>query len=393
LFLVFFLFIFLILVNSSLVNAVGISIQHDRSFEFEPGLEFSIRFAPIYPTRDSIIKISGEFAEYATLSRTHIPLEDPDKEVIMHVKIPDNAKAEDFTPGTNKIWVEARDDLSNVQGDGGMFVLSTSGGSGVNIFVPYPGFYIDIIDFSVSSVNSGENSELLFTAWNRGNNDLTSMHYDFAIKDKDNNILLEKSGSGINIMSQEKQKVTIPLLTYSFNPGHYNATLNYFYLDKIVSKTVEFKIGKLNVDIVNTTQVLFNDSIQQFDIKVRSDWNDIIKGVYGVVNFNGIESKTSPIDLSNFETKTLTTYIDTSNNPIGNYNLNVTLFYSDEEKTGLVNLELIERPPEEVEKEPVSMILIILIVIVGLLLIAMVLFILFYIKREHNNGKSKDKKK
>ncbi len=385
-----------IFVLSFSVNAVGISIQSQGlAHEFEPGLEFTVRAAALYPTMDSFVNLSaGEFSDYVTLSRTQIPLDDPDKSFTIHFKLPSNIDVNDFTPGTNKIWIKVSNDFSNIEEVGG-FRFSASGAAYLSIFVPYPGFYLETESLSVLPVNAGENSALVFTMWNRGNNDLINTYYEFNIKDQSGNILLEKSGQNIAISSQEKKNFDIPISTYLFNPGYYNATLNYFYLDEIVTKNTVFKVGNLNVDIVNVTNVLFNDSIQQFDIEVQSDWNEVITNVYAAVSLNGTESKTSPVDLSNFETKVLTTYIDPSGFPSDNYSLDITLFYSDEEKHESVNIELLERLIEEPDKEPVNVVLVVLIVVIVLLLVIMGLFILFYMKRRRKekgmvgNGKKK----
>jgi hypothetical protein len=385
------LILFLILISS--VHSVGIRrFSYDiPEYEFKPGLEFTVEYEAIGLVRDAKIELSGQFAEYSTLSKTTIALSDLSKKFILNVEIPATANSEDFDPGTNGLRLEISDDLSGVN-DNEMFILSTSATTPIRIHVPYPGDYAEFSDYNLPSVNSGLDTVVEFTIWNRGNNNHINAHYEFLVKNKEE-IVLTKTKTKINIPSQEKKTFHIPIESNTFIPGNYNTTLTYYYASKTAVKEQKFKIGQLNLDIINYTRALFNDSIQKFDIAIRSDWNEIIKNVYADINLNGTTTKTTPTDLSNFQQKVITAYIDPSGVPSGNYSVDVTLFYMSETKTESFIVEVIERPITKNQIE-INWLLMGLIILLVLLFIITIVFIIILKKPKNDkvNQKSINKK-
>ncbi len=383
-----YLFITLLLVfllSLNLVHAVGIRrfVYDVPAYEFEPGLEATIQYEVLHPTRDTVLTLSGEFAPYVELSRNKIPLSDSNRKFTMKIKLPESS--EGFSPGKNIMWMTVQDDFSNIKKEG-MFVVTTQARSPIVFYVPYPGYYAQISQYSLKNVNSGLDTNLKFTLWNRGKNNLINTNYEFVIKGEDGNVLLQTSEGGIDIETQTQKEFEASLDTSHFIPGYYNATLNYYYEDKIESKNSEFKVGQLNIEIVNHTKQLYNDSIQRFNIDVQSEWNAVIKDVYAEVNIEGRIAKTSPASLSNFEAKSLITHIDTSGIPIGDYNAEVRVFYLDKETHKELPIKLIERAEEKTPGIFANPLILILIIIIVLLFISSIFLIAIFMK---NSNKEK----
>ena len=155
----------------------------------------------------------------------------------------------------------------------------------------------------------------------------------------------------------------------------------------MIKKDSLLKIGYLNVEIINHTQKLYNDSIQKFDINIRSDWNDEIKNVYAFIDINGSTAKTTPANLQNFEEKILTAYIDTTSIPVGNHTVNISLFYEDKTTSESSLIEIIERPLIK-EKLDINWTIVLLVVIIILLVITTIFFMFTFMK---NNKPKKEK--
>ena len=380
---------------STTVLSVGVKrfSYNIPEFEFKPGLEKSINYEAIYSTRNTVISVKGAFSNYTTLSKDYIPLENKDKKFTLTIKIPLNVNAEDFKPGTNTLMLTVEDDLKKaMEEETGMFILTTAARTPIRINVPYPGYYAEFDEFELPSLNNGLDTSLKFSIWNRGKNDLVNTNYDFIVKDSAGDALITKTEGNINIPTQEKRYFYIsPIETGSLNPGDYQTTLTYDYSDKSVSKDYKLKVGELNVDIINHTTQLYNDSIQKFNIFVESDWNNIIRSVYADIIINGTEAKTTPANLENFEERTITAYIDTTSIPIGNHTVEMDLYFATDSKKQFSNIEIIERPVIE-EPKQINWTIIGLIIIIVLLLAVMVIFIIIFSKKLLKNDNNLTKK-
>ena len=390
----FFILLILSLFNPVNVSAVGIRrFKYDiPEYEFKPGLEFEVKYEVISPTQNTIMKIrDGSFSKFAELSKINLRKSN-DAKFTLYFKIPNNARAEDFPPGTNTLYIRISENTSNINAKTGRFIVTTSANSPIRINVPYPGYYAEFNEFELPSLNMGLDTSLKFSIWNRGKNDLVNTHYDFVVQDSSGNPLITKTEGNINIPTQEKRYFYIsPIETGSLNPGDYQTTLTYYYSDKFVSKDYKLKVGELNVDIINHTTQLYNDSIQKFHILVESDWNDIIRGVYADININGTLAKTTPANLENFEERTITAYIDTTSIPIGNHTVEMDLYFATDSKKQFSNIEIIERPVIE-EPKQINWLIIGLIIIIVLLLAVAVLFVIIFSKKLLKNDNNLTKK-
>ncbi len=384
------------ILSLSNVSSVGVRrFSYDvPEFEFQPGLETSINYEVIYASRATVIKATGPFSEYVTITPDKIPFSQKDKKFTVTISIPLDVNSLDFRPGTNSIMLSIDDDFENtINPETGAFVFSTSARTPIRIHVPYPGNYAEFNEFDLPAVNNGLDTSLKFSIWNRGKNDLFNTNYEFVVKDAIGNSLITKTERNIDIPTQDEKFFYIsPIESGSLNPGEYMTTLTYYYADKSVSKDYELKVGELNVNLVNHTAQLYNDSIQKFNIFVESDWNDIIASVYASVIINGTETKTTPADLQNFETKMLTAHIDTTLIPLGNHTLEMVLHFGSKSKKEISKIEIIERPVIK-ESIQINWLVVGLIVVIVLLFGTTIVFIVVFTKKLSNsNNKSKSKK-
>jgi hypothetical protein len=373
---------------------VGIGCHYSGAprYEFKPGLEFEVGFKLLSPSENTLINITGSLSEYATPTKEIIPFRDG-PEFTVKFKLPNNVKSTDFRPGKNTIWVRVAEYIRSDSNNRGMFSVKTGAGYPIIIDIPYPGYYVEFSEFDLPNVNSGADTYLEFELWNRGINDLQNTFYTFELKDNNNNILINKLEMGVNIKTQTKEQFYIaPIESSDLTPGNYNATLVYSYAGNILEKSVVFKVGQLNMDIINHTLRLYNDSIQRFDINVVSDWNQKITGVYAEVQLGKINAKTTPSDLGNFQEKTLSAFLDSSGLEIKNHTINITLFYATKQRELQSTLEIVERPVIE-EPVVIDWMMIILIVLISAMIITTIIFITMFMKKTKSDKlKSKQQK-
>ena len=143
------------------------------------------------------------------------------------------------------------------------------------------------------------------------------------------------------IKSQEKLGLKKVLNKTNYNPGKYKAVAIVDY-GNIAKAESEFKIGTLDISILNYTQQVKIKGLQPFFIDVESTWNDNIDGVYAEVvfsnNTNKITSfKTETTALTPWENRTISGYFDTIDFQEGYYDANITLHYFGKERGSSTN--------------------------------------------------------
>jgi len=381
---------------SSIVSAVGFSSNYFKapSYEFEPNKEFNFNFKAVYQTRNSIISAHGELAKYVELSRDYISLDDSDKSYSVRVVLP--SSSEGLTPGTNQIKICIDDDLTEIKKQG-LFTLTTSACFPIKIYIPFPGEYLEIDNYVIPNVNTGENSVLSFDLWNRGKNNLHTVSYNFKIFNPLNNeILVTKSQSNIPVATQTRKKINLDLNTNTITSGYYNTSLIVNYDgDKSTEYFGTFNIGKLNVNVINYSNKFFNDSIQKFNIQIQSDWNDKIPNVYAEVNILNETSKTSPSTLSNFQVKEIATHFDFTKIPVGNQSGIITLFYDDDSKEVPIIVEIVKRPviKKKFSIDSETLIIILAVFVIFLLIATIVVMFVIMMKRTKNTGNENGRNK
>mgnify|MGYP001560507375 CR=1 FL=1 len=339
----FFLALVLMIISLQNVSALGISPAF-REYNFEPGLEGKISYI-VFGSEDVEygVFVTGDLAPYVKLSKTIVRGGDS---FDVDFKLPDVIE----TPGLNRIRVHVAEKI-DPELAGGFIGTRIVVISQIDIYVPYPGRYLQVF-LRGHDVNLGEPVRFELDINSEGKEDVTVTPlieiFSETGEQKETLYFAEKE-----IASQEQLKLQKYLNTSSYNPGNYKAIAIVDY-GVIAQSEVFFRIGELRVDIEGYTSKLYAGKLQKFDIGVASGWNDAIAGVYADVvlfndtNDNLISFKTSTTGLIPWETRNITGYIDTAGFQPGVYNANITLFYFGKEEgrstNKVVKVEIVEPP-------------------------------------------------
>ena len=314
---IFVLFLILLIVPYT-VNAIGISPDCVR-IEFEPNFEETYTFYTARAENTGVF-IEGSLAEYVTIEKDNIA---KDGTFIIKVKLPEEIE----TPGKNLVFVSLIE-----KGKGGGTVSGIASiRTPINIRVPYPGIYAEI-GFSVHDLNINETANFVVTINNLGKEDISTAKAVIDIINVEKK-LVEK------LFTEEKEVVSgaIGTLEAEFNaskhtPGTYKAIAHVTYADNSKDLEANFKIGTLNVKIINYTKTFFKDKIAKFDIEIESGWNRKINDIFAEVKvFNNTKEvssfKTVSISLEKWEKKIISTFWDPEGLGEGTYDAEITLFY------------------------------------------------------------------
>jgi hypothetical protein len=315
----FFFLIFLFLLKDA--YAVGIYFPNDKEIDFQPGIEKKFNFRITESGRDVELYVSGYLSEYAEITKTLIKAESKERDFQVKIKLPDEIEI----PGHHKIFVGAREiiDPNNIEGN-----IGTSSNVRVYILIHVlnPGKHIET-RLITSNVNINETANFRIIVKNFGKEDISRLNAEIEIYDPENKKVETLKTQETSINSNEEKSLNAKLDTIGYLGGTYDviATINYDENSKQEKGT--FKIGKLNIELINYTKELEKDAINKINLIVESDWGNKIDNVYGEISVNGETIKTPSIDIEPWERKTLTSYIDTNGWEKGEYEAQIDIKY------------------------------------------------------------------
>jgi hypothetical protein len=368
---VFFLFISLFLVTS--ISALRISPAKVEG-NFKPGLENTIQYRVDTGTgRDLELFVEGDLAEYVTLDKT-ILHEGGYFNAIM--KLPKELEI----PGPRRTYVGVKE-LVDEELVGALGVSVTMRAL-ILIHVPYPGKYLET-ELRAHNVNMGEPITFELDVMSRGDEDLI-MNPRIEIYTEYDELVETLYFNERDIESQETIKLQKVMNTTSLLSGDYYAVSKIDYEARTAESKVNFKIGELTIEIVNYSREILLDGIQSFRVDIESAWNDKIDGAYAeVIILNGsrkiTEFKTSPTDLSPWETRSILGYIDTKGISPGTYDADVTVIYYGRDRGKSVN-EILD--VEFLEKEKNNYLLIAGVLILCILAVLILIYIFKNVKKK-----------
>ncbi len=315
----FFFLIFLFLLKDA--YAVGIYFPNDKEIDFQPGIEKTFNFRITESRRDVELYVSGYLSEYAEITKKIIKADSKERDFQVKIKLPDEIEI----PGHHKIFVGAREliDPNNVEGN-----IGTSSNVRVYILIHVlnPGKYIET-KLITSNVNINETADFKIVAKNFGKLDIARLSANIEIYDPNENKITTLKTQEISIKSNEEKSLNAKLDTVGYLGGTYNAIATIIYDEYSKQEKGSFKIGRLNIELINYTKELEKDKINKINLIVKSDWGNKINNVYGEISVKGEMIKTPNIEIEPWERKTLTSYIDTNGWEEGEHNAQIDIKY------------------------------------------------------------------
>lgn len=288
------------------------------------------------------------------------------------IKLPPTAQK----PGPNHLFIRAEQVVSEGSGLG----TSITVGALIKIHVPYPGKYAEM-DFEVSNANKGEPVEATIKATNKGKEPL-EIKAELSIYNSEGTELLAEYDLGTQHL-EPTQEYTYKknIATNNYLAGIYKAVgrISYSGEERIIEK--EFRIGQLNVEILNSTREVKEKTINPYTINIQSEWKNVIEGVYaeiGVINKTKevMRFSTPPITLEGFQQYELKGFLDATELTRGEYESNITIHYSGKTTRTKIPLTIIKK-----DGNKTTLIIIAIAIFTILLLITIIIRI---IKRKKN---------
>ncbi len=298
-FLVFFFFFVL-----PFANSLGITPAL-KTIDFFPNTNVNLTFTAISEDPNGILDISigGDLAPYAVSSAKTVT---GSSSFIISLQFPEIMPE----PGRHTITVSLKERPS----ESAFIGTSVEIGAVINVFIPYPGLYGEL-SLSIPDSNLGDKFPVELYVINRGEENLNISRVVVDFFDNENTIFHSMNFTPI-IISAPGDRYFRKYIDDVLKAGNYlaRARINYSNIIREVNET--FRVGSLNIKIVNFTDTLPAGGIQKFYVTLESSWNSLFVGVYVDVNITNllgesISFRTSSIDIGPWEQKTIESYIDT----------------------------------------------------------------------------------
>lgn len=362
-------FSFLFFLMFPLISAaIGVSPPEYKTFFVPNGkLVFSFNFVGDDEVDMQVI-LEGDLVPYAELSTKTIK---GSGSVNVLLNLPDKLSR----PGNHVLYVGTE----QVNGPGGGLGIKGGMKATINIFVPFPGRYMDV-SFNVRDAKKMENASYTIKFYSQGAEQVVFSpkievfdglnkvvgNYNLPIYSINGSITWESDGE-------------IP--TFDYKSGVYKAVLTADYADRIASAEDTFRVGELFVNVSNHSDDLERNSINKFDVEIESFWNDPLENVFVDVNIldYNISFRTPSTNLAGFQKTWMSGFFDTRGIQEGEKYLiaNISVHYNKQ------TTNVIDKVYFKGEKDLSN---INYIIVIGIVIILIILMVIGYIiwKRRRN---------
>ncbi len=379
---VFYLPLVLLVLLALNAEAIGIA-PADAYVNFVPNYEYVIDYS-ITSYRPFDFYTQGPLSEYTRIEE--LQHSDTQGSFRVYLTLPDDYDP----PGKHRLYVAAAERAS----PGTVNTIATIRGF-IEIDVPFPGYYAEL-HVSIPDVNKGEPIPLSVTVFNKGKLNISTAKIEMKV-----------TAEGKTVLTRESDNFAIETTGgYTFNniiegdglkPGTYMLEVDLFYEGKKKTEKVGFRVGTFDVNIVNYTRKMFNNTVNLFGIEIESLWNNQIDTVYMDLSIkNGSEVlstvKTPPFDLLPWQSRKSELYWNTEGIPIGEYTLEIVLHYGDETRTENRKIYIVHEALPDIET-PIPVSTVVLITIAMMLVIFNIYFIATRRKKDEEEDDQKNKKK
>ncbi len=277
------------------------------------------------------ITAQGDLSKYITFDKNKISMKSNEDRVDVKVKlnIPHNYE---LTPGEHTTRISIAQQATN-EGD-----LSAKLGISFRLItrIPYDGPYLDL-NLYAPNFDKTKGGNFVIQAQNTGSENALSVVPIIDIYSSTNHKIATLRGEEKLVRVGETQNFAIPL-TEELENGRYSAEASVVYSGSSNKDEKIFTVGSPEIIVDSISALSFTlGGIAGFDILLKSNWGEEIKGAYANVEFrkdNELleQTTTATVDVPPMDRVRLQTYFDTKDMSAGIYDLVIKLNYLGETK-------------------------------------------------------------
>ncbi|MGM5479869.1 MAG: hypothetical protein ACQESC_00240 [Nanobdellota archaeon] len=294
------------IISLSLVSAIGIS-PPSQEVTFESGTDYNLTFKLTGLSNDVELSAQGALEDFISFPENVIDYAGPSNYFSVIVTFPEYDQLTSF--GEQKSYIKARE----LPPEGGTLAATTAVNPTIKTYIPEPGLYAEIEEFSIETVSEGQNASFDLSIRNRGTEPFSSQSVTVTILDLEGEVLDSIVVSDVSASPGEVFTTSKEIASGDFKPGKYTATAS-FDLDESrnpFSASTSFFVGSTDIVLLNHTSVLTTNMINKVDLTFQSLWGSSLEGVrVYYTDVNGKQQSLPSIDFESFEEKTVTAFMD-----------------------------------------------------------------------------------
>jgi hypothetical protein len=354
---------------------------------FEPGVEKKIMFN-VFDSKIIVLSLEGDLAPYAKII-------DPApntgrRDVTVLLKYP-----EYLEPGSHILYLVATEGTTATGTVGGIASVR----AGIRVFALYPEQHPVLNGLVTNDLNVDEKALMGLSITNYGEEKIESAIGKITVYDRDNTTvaILETESKSISPFESTVINTVLDSAVYNLSAGIYsiNGSFTYDGVSYASTKTGQFRVGRMSVDIIDSTPQVYINSTNKLYITIESEWAGNINDVYAKITTpNGKIIKTPNVDMisaggAQKAVAQLEAYWETDGLNVGTYDLDISVFYKGESNSKRMKIDLIEGTPPIIEK-PKSEINSTLIMIVVSVIVILFILLYFFVFRKNSGKNSTD---
>lgn len=384
-----FLWIFLSIIVCSFATSVGIGqFFSDKIIPFEPGVETELKLS-VFDSSKIQVTLEGDLMPYATIIDPN-PNGGP-RTVTVRLKFP-----EYLQPGEHTLYLVASEYTGQEASVGGVASVR----AGIKAFALYPAKHPTLQGVVASDTNINEKTEIGINVINQGEDPIDVAYGKMRVYNQENNLVAILETDSASITSYQGVSMTTDLdgATYNLTPGIYrvNGTLIYDNIEHPITMEGTFRVGRMNIDVIDSTKEVIVNATNKYKIIIESDWSGTINDVYARITMpNGKSLKTPNVDMistgGSKGVAELETYWETENIGTGTYDAEITIYYNGQTSTKKVQVNIINGVAPAIEKKKeINPDLKIGIIAAAVLIVIIIVYLTVFRKKGSNSTNTSD---
>lgn len=277
--------------------------------------------------------------------------------------------------------------VEETMASGGMVGSKSSACARITIIVQYPGKYL-VSGLHAADTNINQATRFELNTENRGEQKIEQLWGVINIHAPGGSLINSVYTEKVSLAPQESKKLSAVLDTFNYKPGEYLAKATIFWDGEVWEINDTFRVGSLELKVINYTSEFEPDQINPFQIILKSGWNSELKDVYAVIKLPNGEIQTPTTTLQPWEDRQLTTYWETKGLAHGEYSAVMTIYFAGQSASENIRLTVKGKTEEmtaPVEDKKIEMSLPMLI-FAGVALLVSWNMILWIIVRKRKDG-------
>ncbi|MBW2980532.1 hypothetical protein KY360_03885 [Candidatus Woesearchaeota archaeon] len=275
------------------------------------------------------IYAEGDLKDFISLPQKE--LEFSSSEEIKTVQFSLELSEKQLPPGRVEGRIIVEEELYSLDRDDGYVAANLKIAHKVHVDVPFPEKYIEA---KVEVDEQEEGVGLITSVKNLGTQDLEEVKPEVKVF-SGNEIIESYEHPPEYLDHMEEHSFRDYVEKEKLGKGEFKVLSSISYAEYTLEVIEAFMIGKPIIEIINYDKYFVEKRINELAVELKSEWNTLIENIHLETfvfkdNKEVFNTKTTSFDLQPYEERKVITHFDTRNLELGEYDINLVLYYGNQ---------------------------------------------------------------